>query len=67
MWRPASQTLLKALDILSAIAQVAQDLLKALGILSDKTVRGSAVVWEDLKPYWKSEKRSHFSRWSFRP
>ena len=67
MWRPASQTLLKALDILSAIAQVAQDLLKALEILSDKTVRGSAVVWEDLKPYWKSEKRSHFSRWSFRP
>ena len=67
MWRPASQTLLKALDILSAIAQVAQDLLKALGILSDKTVRGSAVVWEDLKPYWKSEKRSHFSGWSFMP
>ena len=67
MWRPASQTLLKALDILSAIAQVAQDLLKALGILSDKTVRGSAVVWEDLKPYWKSEKRSHFSGCSFMP
>ena len=24
----------------------------------------SAVDREDLKPYWKSEKRSHFSRWS---
>ena len=35
---------------------------KALAILSDKTVRRSAVDQEDLKRYWKSEKRPHFSR-----
>ena len=33
-----------------------------LAILSDTTVRRSAVDQEDLKPYWKSEKRPHFSR-----
>ena len=37
---------------------------KALAILSDTTVRRSAVDQEDLKRYWKSEKRPHFSRWS---
>ena len=52
----------KTLDISSAIAQVAPDLLKALAILSDKTVRRSAVDQEDLKSYWKSEKKPHFSR-----
>ena len=52
----------KALDISSAIVRVAPDLLKALAILSDTTVRGSAVDREDLQPCWKSEKRSHFSR-----
>ena len=31
--------------------------LKALAIVSDTTVRRSAVDREDLKPYWKSEKR----------
>ena len=41
-----------------------QNLLKDVAILSDTTVRKSVVAWEDLKPYWKSEKRSHFSRWS---
>ena len=35
---------------------------KALAILSHTTVRRSAVDQEDLKPYWKSEKRPHFSR-----
>ena len=46
----------KALDIISsAKAQVAPDILKALAILSDVTVR-SAVDREDLKTYWKSEK-----------
>ena len=34
-------------------AQVAPDLLKALAILSDLTIRRSAVDPEDLKPYWK--------------
>ena len=57
MWRrQACQTLSKALDISSATAQVAPNLLKALAILSDTTVRRSAVDREDLKPYWKSEK-----------
>ena len=44
------------MDISSATARVAPDLLKALAILSDTTVRRSAVDREDLKPYWKSEK-----------
>ena len=43
----------KALDVSSATAQVALDLLKALAILSDKTVRRSADEREDLKPCWK--------------
>ena len=61
--RPACQTLSKALDISSATVRLTPDLLKALAILSDTTVR-SAVDPEDLKPYWKSEKRPHLSRWS---
>ena len=52
----------KALDISSATARVAPDLLKALAILSSKTVRRFAADRGDLKPYWKSEKRPHFSR-----
>ena len=32
-------------------------------ILSDSSVRISAVDQEDLKPYRKLEKRSYFSRW----
>ena len=44
-------------DISNASARVAPDLLKALAILPDTTVRKSAVVnWEDPKPYWKSER-----------
>ena len=65
LWRrPACRTLLKALDTSSATAQLAPDLLKDLATLSDATVRISAVHWEDLKLYWKSEKRPYFSRWS---
>ena len=63
LWkRPACQSLLKAF-ISNTAAPVAPDLLKALAILSDTTVRKSAVHWEDLKPYWKLENRPHFSRW----
>ena len=59
MWeRCELPTLSNALDISSATAWVAQDLLRALVILSDIIVRRSAVDWEDFKPYWKSEKRS---------
>ena len=57
LWRiPACQTLSKALDLSSATTRVAPDLLKALEILSDTTVRRSAVHREDLKPYLKLEK-----------
>ena len=59
--RPACQTLSKALDVTSATARVAPDLLKALIILSHAIVRRSEVDQEDLKPYWKSEKRPYFS------
>ena len=55
-----SRTLSKALDISSATAQVVLDLLKALSILSDTTTKRSTVDWEDLTPYWKSKKKSHF-------
>ena len=48
-------------NISSATYWVAQNLLKALAILLDTTVRRSGVDREELKPYWKSEKRSHFS------
>ena len=48
--------MLKALNISNATAWVAPDLLKALAVLSDTTVRRSAVDWEEQKPYWKSEK-----------
>ena len=37
---------------------------EALAILSDTTVRRSAAERENLKPYWKSQKKPHFSRWS---
>ena len=61
--RLTCQTLSKPLDISSAAARVAPDLLKALAFLSDTTVRRSAVDQKDLKPYPKSEKKQ-FSRWS---
>ena len=65
LWkRPACQTLSKALGKSNATARVAPDLLKALAILSDTILRRFAAVWEDLKTYSKSEKRSHSSLWS---
>ena len=51
------------MDILSATARVAPELLKALVILSNTTARRSTVDQEDLKLYWKSEK-DHISLWS---
>ena len=66
-------TMSKALDMSSATVEVVPDLIKALAdevvpdlikALSDATVRSPAVNGEDLQPYWKSEKRPHFSRWS---
>ena len=52
--------MLKALDISSVTARVAPDMLKALAIVSDKTVTRSAVGQKDLKLYWKSEKKATF-------
>ena len=52
----------KALNISTVTAQVAIDSLKTLVILSYSTVRRSAVKWENLKPYRKSEKKGHISR-----
>ena len=63
LWRRLTcRTLSKPLDISSATARVAPDLLKALAILLDTTVRRSAVDQKDLQPYRKSEKK-HFSWW----
>ena len=63
LWRrPAYQTKFKASDI-NVTAWVASGALKALPVLSDTTVRRSAVEQENLKPYKKSEKRPHIS-WS---
>ena len=56
-----AKTLSKALDISSATARVASDLLKTLVILSNTTVRRSAVDRENLKPYWKSVKKDQIS------
>ena len=42
--------------ISSATARADPNLLKSQAILSNTTVRRSAVDQEDLKPYWKSEK-----------
>ena len=65
MWRrPAWQTLSKDLDKSIPTARVAPDLLKVQATLPDTTVRRSAVDGEELKPYWKSENRPYFSRWS---
>ena len=47
-----------ALDISSATTRVAPDLLKALAVLLDMTVRRSAVDQEDLKSY---QEKGHFS------
>ena len=58
--REACQTLSKALDISSAIARVAPDLIKTLAILADTTVKKSSVEWEDMKQYWNLEKRPYF-------
>ena len=43
----------------SDISRVVPDLLKALATLLDTTVIRSVVDQEDIKPYWKSEKRLH--------
>ena len=60
--RPECQALPKVLDISSAIVSVTPSLLEAQAILSDTTLRRSAVYQEDHtgKPYWKSEKSAVF-------
>ena len=54
-------TLSKALEISSATAQVAPHLLKALAILSDVTVRRSAVDRDDRKTILEIKKKGHIS------
>ena len=56
--------LVNALNISKATARVAPDILRALEILWDLTVRRYEVDPKELKPCFKSEKRPHFSRWS---
>ena len=56
------QNPVKSFGISGATVRVATDLLKAQAIVSDATVRRSVVDQKDLKPYWESEKRPHFSR-----
>ena len=53
----------KALNISNTLTRVVPDLFHALAILSEKTVIRSTIDREDLKSYWKSEKRLYFSRW----
>ena len=48
----------------SGTARIALDLTKNSVILSNITVIRSTVDQEDLKPYWKSEQKQQFSRWS---
>ena len=47
-------------ESLGYIKCLAPEMLKALAILSDVTIRRSAVDQEDLKPHWKSEKGHNF-------
>ena len=62
MWRrPACPTLSKASDLSSSTAQVTSDMLKAPAILSDTTVRRSAV---DQIDHIGNQKKGTFSRWS---
>ena len=56
-----AKSLQKPIDISIVTIQIVPGLLKALAILSDTTMRRSAVDWEDLKPYWKWKKKTHFS------
>ena len=57
--KPACQTMLKALDISSALAWVASDQLKSLTILSDITVGRSAVHQEG--PNYTEDQKGHVS------
>ena len=55
MWRKlACQILSKTLDIPSAIAEVAPDLLKTQAIWSNTTARRSSVGWEIILEIKKS-------------
>ena len=51
----------KGLGYIKFYSSKSPDLLKCLEILSDITLRGSAVDREDLKPDSKSEKKCHIS------
>ena len=61
MKKTSMPNLVKSLECSIATPQVAPDVLKALAILSDTTVRRSVVDQEDLKLYWESKKKDHIS------
>ena len=48
------------MHMLSILAQVLPDFLEALTVLVSTTGKRSAVKFETLKPYWKSEKKLDF-------
>ena len=54
----------KSLGYTKCYSSSSPGLLIALAIPSDATARRSTVDREDIKPYWKLEKRPPFSRWS---
>ena len=59
----------KALNIGGATARVERlsevlVILSDVSVLSDITVRRSAVEWEDLIPLWKKGKKPYFWTWS---
>ena len=56
-----AKPLSKAMDISSAKARVAPDLLKDLAILSHTTVRRSPVDWEELKIILEIRKKTPFA------
>ena len=60
--KSSHQSLPKLLDISRGTARVAPDLLKAHEILSDTTVRRSAVDQEDLK-HTGNQKNGHKLAW----
>ena len=55
----------KCVEYIKYYTRVAPNLLKVTAFLSDINVRKSAIDREDLKRYWKSEKRLSFTSFLF--
>ena len=54
--------LVESLEYIKCYNLITPDLLKSKASISDTITGRSAYNREDLKPYWKSEKRTNFSR-----